>query len=778
MSAPTVTWDGVKDAYVPPADLRERVAGKVKLHDEASEELDPVTYEVIRHNLWIVNTEHGETMTRLSGSPSANIAQDFNPVILLEDGEELFFGPYIQHAAAACGSAVKWILENRSENPGIAEGDVFIENDPWIGCNHQPDIGVLTPVFHGDEIFCWVANTLHVYDLGGSTPGSFCPDVVDVFSEPAPIPPVKIVEAGVIRRDIEELYVRHSRAPELVALDVHAVIAGTVIAARRIKELIDRYGAPVVKAAMRKVVDDAEDAFSSRIEEIPDGVWTDVGYLEEKSVGDRHAHKMVLSVEKRGGKLIFRNDGTDPQVAGSLNCTLIGWKGAITAALTPIFGYDQLFAIGGALRHCEFEPTPKTLTCASYPAAVSCAPGYAIVYTVVQAQRVLSKMGYPSEKIRPELGPGGMSSWPLAALSGRDTRGNEIATVVIDEVAGGMSAYPWRDGLSAGGHSWIPLGKQPNIENNEYFFPILYLYRKLVPSSGGAGKYRGGNTFASCYVSHEAEELAINTISTGQGVPSGPGIYGGLPAMQTRHLLRRDSDVLEQFEAGTMPRDITELAGDDDFLKGKSRDNVLGPADVYEQRPCAAAGYGDPLDRDPQNVVDDLEEGEIDLPIASEVYGVVLDAESFEVDFEATSALRAEMRDGRAAEAVAGPQLRSGGAGALPADDALPIHEYLVIDSGCIRCRKCGQDYGPADGNYKLGTLWRELEIRDIAPGFNDRSRYVDDEVVLRECICPGCKTLLESEVTMRGSDPVHDIKINGSAIRPRAETDTHGIPG
>jgi N-methylhydantoinase B len=761
VSTTTVSWDGVRDAYVPSSDFGSRISPTVRLHVDAAEDLDPVTYEVIRHNLWMVNLEHGETMTRLSGSPSANIAQDFNPVILLEDGEELFFGPYIQHAAAACGSAAKWILENRGENPGIEDGDVFIENDPWIGCNHQIDVGIVAPVFHGEELFCWVASTLHVYDLGGSTPGSFCPDALDAFSEPAPIPPTKIVEAGVLRRDLEELYLRRSRAPDLVALDLRAEIAGAGVAARRIAGLIDRYGAATVKAAMRKVVDDAETAFAARIAEIPDGVWTDVGYLEEKSVGDRHVHRLVLSVEKRGERLTFRNDGTDPQVSGSLNCTLVGWKGAITAALMPIFGYDQLFAIGGPLRRCRFEPTPNTLTCASYPAAVSCAPGYAIVYTVVQAQRVLSKMGYSSGRIRSELGPGGMSSWPLAALSGSDSEGNEIATIVIDEVAGGMSAYPWRDGISAGGHSWIPLGKQPNIENNEHFFPILYLYRKLVPGSGGAGRFRGGNTFASCYVRWEAEELEVNTISTGQGVPSGTGLYGGLPAMQTRHLLLRDSDVRERFAAGEMPADASELSGAPELLRGKSRDNPLGPADVYEQRPCAAAGYGDPLDRDPSRVLADLEDGEIELPLAAAVYGVVLEPESLAVDRDATEALRGEMRAQRAAEAEAGPAVRPVADASLPGEGALPIHEYLALDGERVRCRRCGQDFGGPTENYKLATLWRRLEFGQIAPGYNDRAVYVDDEVSLRQCICPGCGTLLESELALEDEPPVHDIRID-----------------
>ena len=762
MTDTTVKWDGVEQAYVPSSDWHEKVAGKVPLHSAGQTAIDPVAYEVIRHNLWMINQEHGETLARLSGSPTANIAMDFNPALYTESGEEIYLGPYIQHLVAGAGSAIKWILENYGENPGVRDGDVFIENDPWIGCNHQPDVAVIAPVFVEGRLFCWVTNLLHQYDLGGSTPGSFCPDATDVFTEPAPMPPVKIVDRGELRRDIETEYLRRSRLPSLVALDLHAQIAGTAIAAGRIRELVQRYGSDVVKAAMGKIIDDSERAFLRRIRQIPDGTWTDVGHLEEGFVGDRHAHRMVMSIEKRGDTLVFTNEGTDAQIAGSLNCTFIGWKGAVIAGLMPVFCFDQLFAVAGPLRHCEFNPVPGTMTCASWPAAVSCAPGYAVVATVAQMHRVLTKMAFASEEVRGELSPGGMSSWPISALSGINQWGQPVASILLDEVAGGMGPFPWRDGLSAGGHDWIPLATQANIEQNEYFFPILYLYRKLVPDSGGAGLWRGGNTFASCYVAHATDRLTIDTISTGQGIPTGPGVFGGSPGSQTRHTLCAGGQVgADWFVRGRIPQDIDQLAGEGRRLAGKSRGNTLLPDDdAYEQTPCAAPGYGDPLERDPERVARDVDDGEVSADAALRIYGVQLLADR-SVDHEATERHRASIRQRRLDQATPPPQ---------PPGEALTdpgqlaagtrIHEYLVATVAVIACRSCGQVLCDRTGNYKLGAYSADERIEDAGSRMNDPSLYVDDRFVWRRYFCPGCATLIETDVVREGESPIWDIRL------------------
>src|ERR1700719_1251865 len=216
-------FDGRKTGYVPPKKLS--ISRKLKLQSKHVKSIDPITYEVVRHALWHVNEEHGATIQRVSGSPVAMYALDLNPSILTEDAEFVFVGPYMQYMSGVTDTQVKWVLENRSDNPGIRDGDMFLANDPWVGAAHQMDVMLICPVFWEGQLFCWVTNCLHQYDIGGITPGSFCPSARSAFDEGLLIPPVRIVEGNEIRRDIEELYLRSSRKPEMVALDFRAQFA-------------------------------------------------------------------------------------------------------------------------------------------------------------------------------------------------------------------------------------------------------------------------------------------------------------------------------------------------------------------------------------------------------------------------------------------------------------------------------------------------------------------------------------------------------------------------
>jgi N-methylhydantoinase B len=335
-----ISWDGKTYPYIPSDELT--IHESLTLHDEADDHVDPVTHEVLRHALWNVNTEHGNMIMRISGSPICAYGHDFNPVILDENGDFVFFGPFLQYLAAATSSAVKWTLEYRSENPGINPGDIFMFNDPWVGSTHQSDVGVAAPVFVDGKLFCWVANTLHQWDLGGTAPGGFNPVAPDVFWESPLIPPVKIVEGGKLRKDIEEYYTRTSRMPKLVALDLRAEITGCKMAVERITGLVERYGARTVKATMRKLQDDSETAFVKRLDTIPDGTWSEEGWLEVSVPGDRGLYRNKVTLTKRGDKLTFSNRGTDPQL-GTLNAAFPAWKGAVVSMLNATMLFDQIF---------------------------------------------------------------------------------------------------------------------------------------------------------------------------------------------------------------------------------------------------------------------------------------------------------------------------------------------------------------------------------------------------------------------------------------------------
>src|SRR5437868_6855690 len=129
-------WDGVQRGYIPGETLR--IPGTLKLH-AGTADVDPVTFEVIRYSLMNTNLEHGQTIQRLAVSPVTMITRDFQPSITTETGELVFLGPYLQYFSTAQALTIKWILENRSENPGIEPGDMFVSNDPYVGSPHQPD---------------------------------------------------------------------------------------------------------------------------------------------------------------------------------------------------------------------------------------------------------------------------------------------------------------------------------------------------------------------------------------------------------------------------------------------------------------------------------------------------------------------------------------------------------------------------------------------------------------------------------------------------------------
>ena len=485
-----VKFDGKTYGYVPPKKLA--IAKKLKLHTRYKKEIDPITYEVVRHSLWHVNEEHGATIQRISGSPVAMYALDLNPSILTEDGEFVYFGPYMQYMSGVTDTQVKWILEYRSDNPGIRDGDMFLANDPWVGAAHQQDVMLICPVFWQGTLFCWVTNCLHQYDIGGKTPSSFCGSAENAFEEGICLPPIKIVEGNEIRRDIEEAYLRASRKPDAVALDFRAQLAGNTTARDRILRLIRRYGPEVVKGVMKRILDNAERAFLDKLKRLPDGVWRDRTYVECCRPGDRRTHIVMLTLRKEGKRLIFENEGTAPQ-DGAMNATFSGWRGAIMVALNQLLCWDQYFAIGGALRHVEFDPTPGTFNCATFPASVSTAPVQAMEISLYPAYNVLSKMLFSDPRMREDIMCiGGTSQWPATLFRGIDQWGDRYGYILVDPIGGAIGAFSVGDGISNGGQSRTPICRLPNVEHNEQSFPLLVLYRKEVVDSGGAGRWRGG----------------------------------------------------------------------------------------------------------------------------------------------------------------------------------------------------------------------------------------------------------------------------------------------
>ncbi|WP_181019745.1 hydantoinase B/oxoprolinase family protein [Nonomuraea typhae] len=626
--------------------------GELTLHTvgaDAAERVDALTYEVIRHRLVAITDDMGEAVKRMSGSVVVTDCNDFGTGIMDETGDTVQVGLYNMQLGSALDMAVRWTLRNRSANPGIGPGDQFLLNDPWIGGGlHQNDVTVLAPLFHEGELFCWTSVVAHQVDLGGVSPGSWSVEGHDVFWESLPIPPVKIVEGRRLRSDIEDMYLRRSRVPKLVGLDLRAKIGANNVAHDRLTALIDTYGPGTVKAVMKKMMNDAETRLRAKLRDLPDGTWSAVAHQDGARAGDRGIHKIVVAMTKRDDRLLFDFTGTDPQVEGIINCTLAGLRGGILPIMLTMLCPDMSWSPGGILRCVDIVSEPGTINNCTFPAGI----GKGSVNSAWATQNAVSETVAAMLGTHPELSRSAMSvcsgTFDLALLAGVDQRGNGFATMLCDSMAGGLGARTDGDGVDTGGENCIPMGRIADVEINEFSFPMLYLWRREEADSGGPGRWRGGVGASSCFIPYDSPAGGVHLVvsANGKSVPQAPGLSGGYPAATQWDVLIRGSSVREQLAGGRIPQSLPELGGTPDTLP-PHLETDLDAGDVYFTHWQGGGGIGDPLHREPDRVAADVRGGKVSPRAAREVYGVALTPERT-ADPAATEALRRRLRYERA----------------------------------------------------------------------------------------------------------------------------------
>ncbi len=631
-----------------PAAQTTALAKGVRLHsvtDSDVEAVDPLTYEVVRHRLAAIAEEMADGLKRMSGSVVVTDCNDFGSTILDEVGDAVVVGLYNTQLAASVDMAVKWTLENRSDRPGIRAGDMFMCNDPWVGGGiHQNDVTVLAPMVHDGEVFAWTAMTCHQVDLGGVSPGSWSVEGKDVFWESTPIPSVKIVENGEIRPDVEDMYLRRSRVPRLVALDLRAKIGSNNIAQERIGQLITKYGATTVKAVMKRMMNDAEARLTAKLAELPDGEWQAVAHQDSFRTGDRDIYKIVLKMTKKGGRLLFDFTGTDPEAEGFGNCTYAGLRAGVMPMVMSLLCGDIPWSPGGLYRCIDIISEPGTLNNCNFPAGI----GKASVASCWATQNVVNECIATLLAIHPEHRKSLMcvccGTWDLTLLAGLDQRSNPFVTMICDSMAGGLGARVDQDGVDTGGVATIPMGRVADVEINEFSFPMLYLWRREETDSGGPGRFRGGAGGSSCFIPWDSPTGDVHMVisATGKALPQATGISGGYPAATQYDVLLRNTDALSMLKAGRIPAALDEVGGTTNVLQSHLEDK-LGAADVYYTHWQGGGGYGDPLLRDPVLVERDVQKRKVSLNAAAKVYGVVLDPDGL-VDTDATEIRRRAIR--------------------------------------------------------------------------------------------------------------------------------------
>jgi N-methylhydantoinase B len=365
------------------------------------------------------------------------------------------------------------------------------------------------------------------------------------------------------------------------------------------------------------------------------------------------------------------------------------------------------------------------------------------------AYNVLSKMIYPDPELRRDaMCIGGTSQWPATIFRGVDQWGERYGYILVDPIGGAIGAFSHADGISTGGQARTPICKLPNVEHTEQSFPVLFLYRKEICDSGGAGKWRGGLSAESCFIPHGTDRITHDTLSSGNAIPTSTGMMGGYPGAVNRYRFLRDSDVTERMQQSRLVGDIDELKGKKEELGLRQQDFSQNPADVYAVLWSAAGGFGDPLERDPAKVEADVANGDVSEKAALEIYGVVSG------DARATERRRADLR----ARRIQGTSKK---ASKLTAPVVLRATENLAIHKGMrYGCAKCATDLGSVHENYKNACVRNDLPIEASNPIAGDPKRFIDPLPQFRQFCCPGCGLAIENEIAVADDPLLKDVEI------------------
>jgi N-methylhydantoinase B len=355
-------------------------------------------------------------------------------------------------------------------------------------------------------------------------------------------------------------------------------------------------------------------------------------------------------------------------------------------------------------------------------------------------------MMFPDSELRRDvMCIGGTSQWPATIFRGIDQWGERYGYLLVDPIGGAIGAFSHADGISTGGQARTPICKLPNVEHTEQSFPVLFLYRKEITDSGGAGKFRGGLSAESCFIPHGTDNITHDTLSSGNAIPTSTGMMGGYPGAVNRYRFLRDSDIAERMKRSELVNDIDELEGRAETLQLRQQDFTQNPTDVYAVLWSAAGGFGDPLERDPAKVAADVDNGDVSPEAAKEIYGVVLN------DPQATALERDRLRFGRIGK-------RAGSK--LDGKVSFLATENLAVRGRRWSCAKCTTDLGSTRENYKAGCVRNDLPIKASNPIVGDPHRFIDPTPQFRQFCCPGCGLLIENEIAIADDPILMDIQL------------------
>jgi N-methylhydantoinase B len=592
-----------------------------KIETRKTTKLDPVIFEILRNAFINLVDVMGEQILRTCYS-FVIYNRDFSCCLNDANGDTVAQGS--RDIAVHVGTlhfTAKAVLDYFKDE--LFPGDIIAINDPYIGGTHFTDVRMIKPVFYRDELIAMTQCNGHWADAGGAVPGSFNVGAREYYAEGLRITPVKIWEKGRYLRSVADLIVNNMRLPRERLGDLRAQAEAAMVGERYLFSLIEKYGKEVVLAAFEETQNYVEKLTRQRIKEMPEGTWETDDYLDEdpdKEEGMIRIHTK-MTIDKKG-QVSYDFTGTDPHVSCFWNA---GFGSAFSAVVAGTKTFMPEIPLNSGMYRAITVNLPEgTVVNAQWPIPVTgfCSGAF---------EKIMNSIFELWSNIMKERAMACSFNLEYLLLGGWDTRpGYNQHFMWYDWMSGGWGGKNGRDGANADAPVFgANLSNQP-LEGQERLCPLFTTQFTLIPDSGGPGKWRGGLGIMKGGHLYAGDRMVMSYCCDRSRSITW-GIWGGLPSYPHGAWLKKSGSDKEEF-LGAIFSNVPIRKGDE-----------------FRKPSAGGGGLGDPLERDPKLVHEDVTDGYVTLERAKKDYGVVIRAIDpeilrYEIDREATEEERKLIR--------------------------------------------------------------------------------------------------------------------------------------
>jgi N-methylhydantoinase B len=569
---------------------------------------DPIEFELFKNALFGVADEMALTVFRTTYSGVLKDNMDYSTAMF--DGAGMLVAQGLT-LPGHLGSMPTAIAAVQAAFAGeVHPGDVYILNDPFQGGMHLPDVFVFKPIFDEAGLIAWAGTVCHHTDVGGRVPGSNASDSTEIYQEGLRIPPLKLYDRGQRNATLFALIEKNVRVPVKVFGDLRAQLAACHIAEQALIELAAHYGTEKLANYMTELVDYAERMTRAAIRDLPDGVYDFLDHIDDDGIDVGKPIALKVTITKRGDAIEVDWTGTSPQVKGAINNTLSYTKSASYCGIRSILP-QNIPTNEGVFRAIQVTAPAGTVANGVLPAACAARglTGFRMVDCMFGA---LAKM-LPNEVFA--ASDGGNTGVSIGGY-----HADRTPFIYVDFTCCAWGARPYADGLDGNSHIYANMASQP-IEVTESEQPLQITAYEFIQDAMGPGKFRGGAPFRREY--RLLADEAVLQVRSDRHDFRPFGLYGGGPGRPSMNYLNPDEN------PAPLPSKLTM---------------TMKKGDLFRHEVAGAGGWGDPLERDPALVLNDVRNEFVSLRAAREDYGVVLVGEPLAVDAAATTALRRQMR--------------------------------------------------------------------------------------------------------------------------------------